>query len=332
LRRQSPRRAALVTVLVVGFLFGLMPSRAVWSSAPFPAGMFHRAGAYVISTPTDMSQASPFGLTYAMTGYQAENRPFPYVDGWIKNRIYDHYRASCGIQISTCTMPAPELAGLEREVKAHLARSRKDNRILAYYVLDDYRGPMAGVLSAVHSWVMESNRGSSHPKGTLCALAGVLDYTPTPGAAAVSNDVLFDQALTNYSSDWCDMVSLYPYASDQAKADTTDWAMTRVMPRMLAGLRAKGWDPTRSFIGTPQAFGYPDGVPGSAIAPYYLTPSAGQLAVQTEAFCRAGAASILAYAWNDGRIGTADELVNTSDLRSGLALGVMRCQMVWAGD
>lgn len=117
----------------------------------------------------------------------------------------------------------------------------------------------------------------------------------------------FDAAVANFTSAGCDAVALYPYARGSAiDQGTVDWSMADLLPFMLDRLRQRGWDPNvQPVIGIPQTFELADGV----------SPDESSVAAQMAAYCRAGAHTILFYAWNDSFGGPKTELFSGGALR-----------------
>jgi hypothetical protein len=151
---------------------------------------------------------------------------------------------------------------------------------------------------------------------TICGFGGHLDDSRQPVAASRA---VFDTAIRNFSPTACDAVALYPYAGPRDQAGT-DRSMARLLPYMKTRLRERGWDPARQpLIGIPEAF--------RAGAPAASTAT--ELAVQTAAYCAAGASSIIFFAWDDGSAGAKWELSNAPDLRRGVADGLGRCRALW---
>jgi hypothetical protein len=97
--------------------------------------------------------------------------------------------------------------------------------------------------------------------------------------------------------------------------------MAELLPYMLHRLQAHGWDPAQQpLIGVPQTFRFASAT----------RPSATDVAIQTAAYCAAGASTVIFYAWNDSYSGPKAQLFNTLDLRAGAAAGLDQCRATWA--
>ena len=53
---------------------------------------------------------------------------------------------------------------------------------------------------------------------------------------------------------------------------------------------------------------------------------------QTNAYCAAGASSILFYAWNDTHPGPKSQLFNTPSLRAAARAAMDQCQAIWSAS
>jgi hypothetical protein len=96
--------------------------------------------------------------------------------------------------------------------------------------------------------------------------------------------------------------------------------MHDLLPYMLQRLRSLGWDPaTQPLVGIPQTFAFGQDSP----------PTPEQVVAQTTAYCAAGAASILFYAWNDAEAGPKSQLFNTPALRQAAASAAQACHTIW---
>jgi hypothetical protein len=304
------------------------PDRAVggWDA------LFHRAGAFDIGTAdpdesamkAEIDQAADLGLTLAVDGYvgrdsavfqRAADRNVGLIDTYLWGRI----DAACGpaLEQQTCRLSPGQLDGIEQAVRHHLQITRQDDGVVGYWILDDYPGDVRPALELLHRLVMDENLLDREPRPTICGFGGRLD--PDARQPLAASRAAFDTAIGNFSPTACDAVALYPYAGPRDPSGT-DWSMARLLPYMQARLREKGWDPARQpLVGIPEAFRA-----GASAA-----PTATDLAVQTAAYCAAGASSIIFFAWDDSSPSAKWELVDTPDLRRGVADGLGRCRAVW---
>jgi hypothetical protein len=301
-----------------------------------------QGGAYFVPA----NQASAFrqsGLTLALE--PVSGRPAPrtvYIDATVSEIVAQYVPSSCQSTTTPCQDTNPSwVQPLLSAVQQRLAQIHGKSSIAAIYILDDYPGNIVPVLNQIHSLVASDNKTEATPRPTMCAFGATLDNYDASGNLVTNHDYFlhgqnFNQGITNFTSSGCDVISVYPYAPVNVPDTQVDWSMGNLFPYMANSLEARGWSPPAiPLVGTPQAFGYPDG-PG---APWYQ-PTGPQLHTQTDAFCHgvttaAGtvrAQSIVAYAWNDFFTSTAVELYNSSDLRSGLASGVQDCKAIWASS
>jgi hypothetical protein len=290
-----------------------------------------RAGAFDIGSETtdepsaldEVQQASDLGLTLAINGYVGRDDPvvkssldhhLDVIDTYPWNRI----AAECGSALAdqSCSLDDQQLVDLTMSIQHHLDISRQDDSVAGYWILDDFPGDVHTALEVVHGLVQQENLRDRMARPTICGFGGSLDDAQQ---APAQTRAAFDQSLTNYTSAGCDAVALYPYAG----ANHPDWTMHDLLPHMLDGLRARGWEPlNQPLIGIPQAF-RPDAS---------LRPSASDLATQTTAYCAAGATTIAFYAWNDNSGARNAELGVAPDIRSGASDGLAQCATYWANQ
>jgi hypothetical protein len=203
-------------------------------------------------------------------------------------------------------------------VKRRLAQLKSNSAIAGIYVLDDYPGNIANILSDVHSVVAEDNKTEAFSRGTVCAFGATLDARQTPQQSWTSEQTYYMKAAVNFSPLACDYVALYPYAPQGFQDSQVDWSMSQLLPYLLARLAARGWTAASApLIGIPQAFGY--------VAEGRYAPTGPDIRSQTIAFCKGGARSIIAYAWDDSYSGRKLELFNDSDMRAGFTQGLAVC-------
>jgi hypothetical protein len=191
--------------------------------------------------------------------------------------------------------------------------------VVGFYLLDDYHGNVRDLLTKVHSLVQQASSTSVFARPTICAFQADLDYQGSDGSWRRDRTNLL-KALTNYSPQACDLVSLLSYSNTNVPTTVVDWTMGALLRDAKAALAERGWSAGRSLVGTPMAFTYV----GSSTA-----PTGGTLRTQMAAFCEAGATGIWPWAWNDGYSGPKFELANDPDLQQGLANGTADCRRIW---
>ena len=330
---------------------GADPQQSNWSAAPAVAATFwadpphavggwsmlwHRAGAFDVGTAghdlaamqAEVAQATDLGLRLAVNGYVGRDSPveetavdhdLSLVDTYPWGRI----AAACGAAArdQTCQLSQDQLGTIERQVRSHLQVTRKDDSVVAYWVLDDNPGDVRPAIELIHRLVQEDTLSGRVARPTICGFGGDLDSSQQ---SLADSRAAFDAALSNFTPLGCDAVALYPYARGQVAADLdtgVDWAMTDLLPYMRDQLRQRGWDAAQQpLIGIPQTFRLPDGA----------VPTDASVATQTGAYCAGGASAILFYAWNDSWSGPKAELFNAPGLRSGAASGLANCRAVWS--
>jgi hypothetical protein len=310
-----------------------------WSESSHPPhgwdALFHRAGAFDIGSigqdASSMSQevfyATSMGLSLAVNGYVGRDsevvragfdRNLSLIDTYPWGRI----NAACGASArdQSCTLTEDQLAQLESRISQHLAVTRRDESVVAYWILDDNPGDVRPAIELIHQLVEQENLVDQIARPTICGFGGDLDDSRRPTTASRA---AFDAALANFSPTACDAVAVYPYGrttGSQADEASIDWSMNDLLPYMLQALRDRGWDPERQpLIGIPQTFRF-----GQT-----SSPTAVDVATQTAAYCSAGASAIVFYAWNDSALAPKAELFDAPDLRQGATDGLARCRVLW---
>lgn len=236
---------------------------------------------------------------------------------------------------ASCQIDDATSASMLAKLQAHLDAQKHDNNVIAYWILDDYPGgDISPVLEKMHDLIVASNNdpASSFPRPALCGFGGQIlplsDKHPTPTDPHMS---YFAKSLTNFSTSYCDMVAIYPYAANSGTGPNDpsqyDWSMKYLLPEMFKELQDRGWDSSAEpLIGMPQAFGYSS----------YVAPTEADLATQMTVYCNAGAVSLLVYSWNDGYPSAfpdkpSTEPVNSVEMRNGITQGLSQCQRYWSG-
>ena len=219
-------------------------------------------------------------------------------------------------------------AALLTEVRAHLTAAESSQLVIGYTLTDDYMIDMSDSLRAVADAIHVAGH-----RPAVCAMALPLNYLARGRESVIINRTVFQRALRNYSPAWCDAIVIYAYGPIQLRTtvETVDWSMQSILGPALSDLRSRGWQPDRApLIGAPQAFGFAPRIsaPGRSLnRPQWApTPTRQDLRSQIDAFCAAGAQSILAYAWRDGSSGAINELGNSGELRAGLSDGAADCR------
>jgi hypothetical protein len=290
--------------------------------------VLRQGGAYAVF-PSQTKQFERTGLRLALTNHiqRPGDGVIHYVDPRIVNlEAYYFGKYRCNHSPDPCPISTADQQAFLAAVAAELRKQRHNRSVVAYYVLDDYRGNIASVLAQVHAMVAAANRTLAHPRPTICGFGASLDFTPKnkpPGQYAkeyASLGHFTKLELLNFTPATCDMVQFYIY-SFAHHAPVSDYSMQWTMPEMLAELRLRGWNPaTTPVIGAPQAW---EGVP----------PTAAQVRQQTAAFCAYGAQAIIAFTWrNFPPTGpkAQPELANSPDMRAGLSQGMRDCRRTWS--
>jgi hypothetical protein len=289
-----------------------------------------QGGAYELP-PADQPAARRLGLSLAV-GEPTWNSPgsttpgIRYLDRLIWDIIIKYVPQSCQLITTPCVLSSAAWQALMKNVQAHLKAVHGDASIAGFYILDDYPGNIVDILDQVQALVAEDNRTESQPRPTMCGFGAMLDSRQQAGAPWMSHHDInvrgqdFDQAIVNFSSSACDAVGIYAYAPANVQEGNVDWSMSQLLPYMLGQLTQRGWSPTsQPLIGTPQAFGYP--------SMHLVAPTGSDLRAQTDAFCHAGAQTIIANAWNEQSPDpSVIELFNDADMRAGLAQGLADCR------
>ena len=305
--------------------------------------ILHQAGAYGLP-PSLPSSTGSLGLSISIAVPPTTKARSParvyYLDSTLWGLVVSALPHSCVSATTPCRITHAAHQRLVDEIRKRLRATADDKRIAGDYILDDYPGNIKSILEQVHAMVVRANRSSVIKRPTVCAFYATLDSQIAQGFPYRPYHVWFNQAILNFSPQACDFISVYAYAPFGVLPDHVDWSMKALLPFMTDSFRKAGWSQRREpLIGTPQAFGYPSyapRLPGSSTPipgyprTHWYAPTAADLQRQVEAFCAAGAAGIIAYAWNDGYPGAKHELYNDPTLLSGLAGGLSRCRSMWS--
>jgi hypothetical protein len=80
------------------------------------------------------------------------------------------------------------------------------------------------------------------------------------------------------------------------------------------------------LIGIVQAFG---GERNDMLGYDFRTPTASDIALQSESFCKAGASGIAYYAWYSSGIAGLHSPANNPTIAQGVREGIAGCQRIW---
>lgn len=338
-RRRNPghvRLPAIILTLLLGLASctaggGPRPTLEPASSTRVP-DLTHVAGAFGVNDFRDLGLARSIGVTLVMANYSPEHQDFNRVaeaqgihllDTWVQKQLYQAY---CPRGLSACHGLDPvQRQTLLTAVRDHVALSARSPSVAGYYLTDDYVIDMSDTLPAIADIIRDITE-----RPTVCGLAMPL-ASPAADATTPPRSVL--RSLTNYSPDWCQAILLYSYGpiTSYRTQTSVDQSMETVLPPTLQALVARGWDPGENpLIGGPQAFGFNPRVsaPGRPLSsPEWATvPTQAELQTQIESFCRLGATSIIAYAWQDGSTGDVSELADDPSLQAGFIAGLNSCR------
>jgi hypothetical protein len=324
------------------------------SSVLWPA-YYHTFGATGIgqtipSNPSNVSElaiAHNLGLTYSQVDYTTDaswvtglhQYHMTYNDYTPWRYIYPAMHHSCpnispsnfSAPANACTMSVADQNTLYSEVQAHLDTVKNNPDITGFWLLDDWYGNLLPELEHIHALVAAANAQYGVKRPTVCGFSATLDFkgSPTDPTFSHTAHAWFDRAITNYSPQACDIVAPYAYAA-LPYPDTTgaDWAMTNLMPYMVAQFKARGWDPATSYmVVITQAYSDSANQPGWHIP----LPTAAEVETQVAAACKGGAVGVMPFDWDYKQDGTL-RLYNTPSLQDGYAAGIRDCRAYWTGQ
>jgi len=312
---------------------------ALTGSRPIPS---HLVAGFSIPTTSEAQQAKSEGvqtiLTYG-TSYQ-ESTPLGHaldstlhmtqIEGepWELLHMYECHRlyslrlpvnGYCSRDFPNMTLPEL-LGGVENDMD----HERWDANVVGVWVLDDWPASDPGSAATVLPQIANVIHSYAANLPTICGFGASLLAT---GAGSY-----WAHLLENFTPSGCDEVAFYIYSAP-VKTTTKakfNWSMSSLLPSLLAGLKARGWNPKRTpLIGIVQAFGGErDDLPGY----YYRTPTAANIAQQSESFCKAGASGLAFYAWYTGGLAKLLTPANDSDIAQGVSDGIAGCQQIWVSS
>ncbi len=274
---------------------------------------------YSAAFPVDSAMGRVLGPTLHMT--QVEAQP------WALLHQYECHRLSqLGyLQSAYCAQDYPNvtLASVLAGVKSDMLALRQNNQVVGVWALDDWPtadyGGAAPILPQIAAIVHQYAPGVK----VICGFGA--DLAPN------HVDSLDSHVFDNFTPRGCDVVALYVYSSSVANPTLSpsafDWSMRTLLPKIRVALLARGWNPkTTPLIGIPQAFG---GARLDAPGLYEITPTAGDIAVQSQSFCAAGASGVAFYAWQSSAIANLHTAATDPAIAAGVRDGIALCKKVW---
>jgi hypothetical protein len=341
--------APILCMIVIGCGVSSAPRQNSTPAVPATPAVFKlwphvsgRVGSYDAPTTQDLTEMAADGLSMVLSGV---GNPSPMETAMVNDNVIqiDPYPweliAEYGCadyfagQSASCKISDSASIWILSQLQAHLAAQADNSNVVAYWFLDDYPGgDQTALLQKMHDLLVASNNApyASFPRPAMCGFGGhvapLVDTNITDADPLMSD---FETALTNFSPRYCDLVALYPYATNYGVGPNDpsqyDWSMTYMLPAMYEDLEKRGWNPsTEPLVGVPQAFGWGN----------YVAPTGADITTQMTAYCEAGAVALLAYSWEDSYAlanpnGSFTEPVNSADMRAGLARGLTRCLSYW---
>ena len=238
-------------------------------------------------------------------------------------RRFDLQRAAG--QPLACVISALDEDAIVKQANAYVNQIGSDPGLVGFWILDDYpRGDIRATLARLRDIVQRNNAATGYRRPTLCGVGGDLDYKQTLADPFFIQDRRYtEQAMQNLSPAACDIVSPYFYgAASQDDPRLVDWSMRTVMPYFREGLQRRGFDlSTTTIVPVAHAFSY------RGTTTYYVTPRADDIATQMQAYCDAGAASMLFFTWQSQD--AERNYKNDQSVRDGVRLGRAGCLRTW---
>ena len=220
-------------------------------------------------------------------------------------------------EVPSINSEATLLAAIDTKLQA----DARNPLVVGYWVLDDWApwdsGTAKSVLQHIHNHIQQYT--PSYP--AICGF-GITVTVPLV--------VTWNAGPTlNYSSAGCDMVGIYAYVDTHPSltdGSKFDFSMQSELPLAFKGLQQQGWNIQHTpLIGIGQAFA---GLYAGTRYEPGLTNV--QMSEQARAFCKAGAASIGWYGWDDSGFGSQTETPMTSTLiQQGVVDSIAACQSIW---
>ncbi len=337
--RRAWLSAGLLIVFGLAVIFYL---HAAQENIAWP-NLYHKTGAYSTPLASDVPLFTSTGFSLMLSPYvdpasdlgrQLTSNKLSYIDTTIEQLIYGEYQndyqavhpgAHCYDDPGGCTITPDQETDLLKRIDTWLSKTKDDQRIVAYYILDDYWTNMRDVLDKAAAKIAATNAKAPFQRPTICAFGASIDWTVVPDT--------FAKKLTNYSPTICNIPAFYVYGHEGTDPDSVsqeDWTMSQVLPSLKATFAKAGWRGT-AFIGIPQAFSDPTNHNNVR----YSTATPATIATQTEAFCKYGATTIMPFTWRSpspfNTLAQGDPQVSLA-YRQGYQAGVAGCDKYWYPD
>ncbi len=267
------------------------------------------------------SEETALGHTLESTLHmtQIEAEPWELLHMYECHRLYSLRLSINGY----CSQDYPKMTlhALLSDVKDDIEQDRLNENVVGVWVLDDWPASDPGSAAAVLPQIAKVIHLYAPNIPTICGF----------GASLLANGTgaYYAPALENFTPSGCDEVALYIYSAAVTTSTRArfDWSMQSLLPKLRAGLEARGWNPQRSpWIGIAQAFG---GERTDLLGHYVRTPTASDIALESESFCKAGASGIAFYAWYSSGLAGLQSPANNPDIERGVREGIANCQRVW---
>ncbi len=274
---------------------------------------------YRTAYPTQSAMGRELGATLHMT--QIEAQPWELLYQYECHRlILRGYPQSAECAQNYLTMSLPTLLAA---VKSDILSLRENNQVVGVWALDDWPATDLGGAKAILPQIAAIVHTYAPGVKVICGFGAGLG----PNGADILNTDYFD----NFTPQGCDVVAMYIYSVSVADPTLSpaifDWSMRTLLPKVRAGLLAHGWNPkTTPLIGIPQAFG---GTRLDAPGTYEITPTADDIALQSQSFCAGGASGIAYYAWQSSGLGALQTAANNTNIAEGVHGGIELCQRLW---
>lgn len=300
--------------LIGGFgIYGVDDARS--AAADGVQTVVNYSGAY----PPNSAMGRELGATLHMT--QVEAQP------WALLHEYECHRLiQLGyLQSSYCAQDYPDvtLATVLAGVKSDMLALRQNNQVVGVWALDDWPAADYGGAAAILPQIAAIVHRYAPGVQMICGFGAELE----PNHA----DNLDLRVFDNFTSRGCDVVAIYVYSAavtDPTLSPATfDWSMRTLLPQIRAALMAHGWNPQKTpLIGVPQAFG---GVRLDAPGLYEITPTASEIALQSESFCAGGASGVAYYAWESSVMADLQTAATNHSVADGVREGITLCKKMW---
>ncbi len=270
--------------------------------------IYGQIGPYDVQTESELGDVARAGFHFALLNDAAafsggvSQYNISYIDTYSNWKMYTLCHSEI-VQTGGCSQVAQD--AVIQGVAERVAKNVAIDHVVGYWILDDYPGAdIRPLLRKIHALVARANLESAFPRATLCEFANV-------------------QSTVNFDPDACDIAVVAIYtAKDRSPKD---WSLRQRLPQILDALHERGWDQKKTpLMGILQTFGNYEGLP-------WALPSETDVAAQAEAYCKAGAIALLAYAWHDSITKPGASLRNTPSLLRGLQAGQRLCtNKYWA--